>query len=21
MDKLPKDAWDRDLIYMSPGLS
>jgi len=20
LDKLPKDAWDRDLIYMSPGL-
>ncbi|MEN3028102.1 MAG: type II secretion system major pseudopilin GspG [Aquificaceae bacterium] len=21
MDKLPKDAWDRDLIYMSPGVN
>ncbi len=20
LDKVPKDAWDRDLIYMSPGL-
>ncbi|MCS6998382.1 MAG: type II secretion system major pseudopilin GspG [Aquificaceae bacterium] len=21
MDKVPKDAWDRDLIYMSPGVN